>query len=195
MLKSPSDCRVLVVDDSRVLCLMVEAMIKPESDIKFAFCTSAREAMSKALSFKPTVILQDLVMPDVEGLEMVRMFKDDPRTQEIPLVMLSATEDPKVKSDAFAEGANDYIVKLPDRLELLARVRYHSKAYRAMVERNHAYQQIANDLIQAADYVLGQLPEPIKTGPIQAHWIFEPCSMVGGDIFGYWSMDVDYFAF
>jgi len=194
MLKSPLECRVLVVDDSRVLCLMVEAMFQKESDITVAFCMIASEAMSKALSFKPTVILQDLVMPEVEGLEMVRLFKDDSRTQEIPLVMLSATEDPKVKSDAFAEGANDYIVKLPDRLELLARVRYHSKAYRAMVERNHAYQQIANDLIQAADYVLGQLPEPIKSGPIQANWIFEPCSMVGGDIFGYWPMDADHFA-
>ena len=92
MLKSPLECRVLVVDDSRVLCLMVEAMFQKESDITVAFCTVASEAMSKALSFKPTVILQDLVMPDVEGLEMVRLFKDDSRTQEIPLVMPCSTK-------------------------------------------------------------------------------------------------------
>ena len=127
-----------MVDDSRVLCLTVNAMLKAEHIIVNS-CGIASEAMGMALTFKPTVILQDLVMPDVEGLDMVRMFKTDPRTQDIPLVMLSSTEDPKVKSDSFAEGANDYIVKLPDRLELLARVRYHSKGYRALVERNQVF--------------------------------------------------------
>ncbi|MEI7922917.1 MAG: fused response regulator/phosphatase [Planctomycetota bacterium] len=183
-------CRVLVVDDSRVLCLTVNAMLKAE-DIIVNSCGIASEAMGMALTFKPTVILQDLVMPDVEGLDMVRMFKTDPRTQDIPLVMLSSTEDPKVKSDSFAEGANDYIVKLPDRLELLARVRYHSKGYRALVERNQAYQQIADDLVQAADYVLAQLPAPIRQGPVLANWLFEPCSMIGGDLFGYFSIDTE----
>lgn len=186
--------RVLVIDDSRVLCLSVESIFKNEPDIICRTCLKACEAFEAALSFKPTVILQDLVMPDVEGLEMIQMFKNDPRTADIPLVMLSATDEPKVKADAFAEGANDYIVKLPDRLELLARVRYHSRAYRAMLERNRAYQQIADDLKQAADYVKAQLPDEIRTGPIRAKYLFVPSSGVGGDLFGYWPLDAEHFA-
>ncbi|MCY2936596.1 MAG: hypothetical protein NT172_20845 [Planctomycetota bacterium] len=150
-------------------------------------------------------------MPDVEGLQMVRMFKDDPRTREIPLVVLSATDTPKVKADAFAEGANDYLVKLPDRLDLLARVKYYSRGYNALMERNRAYAQIAADLEQAAVYVRAQLPEallanaspkqsepqPSQAAPagISARWLFEPCSHVGGDIFGYWPLDDLHFAF
>lgn len=204
--------RVLVVDDSRSLCMMVEAMLQGHADIVARTCTKAGEAMAAAIAFQPTVILQDLVMPDVEGLEMVRLFKTDPRTKEIPLVVLSATDTPEVKADAFAEGANDYLVKLPDRLEMLARVRYHSRGYVALMERNRAYRQIAADLEQAAVYVRAQLPEPIgaagaekarRKSPeflsmpaeIKANWLFEPCSHVGGDIFGYWPLDEENFAF
>ena len=55
--------------------------------------------------------------------------------------MLSTKEEPTVKAEAFALGANDYIVKLPDRLELLARIRYHSKGYINLLQRNEAYRR------------------------------------------------------
>lgn len=186
--------RVLLVDDSRVLCLTVETILQSEKDIVFRSCQKAADAMQSALAFKPTVILQDLMMPDVEGFEMIRLFKNDPRTSEIPLVLLSTADDPKFKADAFAEGANDYIVKLPDRLELLARIRYHSRAYWALHERNQAYQQIEQDLQQAADYVRAQLPDELAQGPVRATYQFVPSSGVGGDLFGYWPLDSEHFA-
>lgn len=186
-------CRVLIVDDSRVLCLSVEGLLGSEPDIICRSVMKAKDAMEAAIGFGPTVILQDLIMPDVEDLDMVRLFKNDPRTREIPLVMLSSNDDPKVKSDSFAEGANDYIVKLPDRLELLARVRYHSRGYRAMLDRNRAYAQIAADLKQAGEYVTGQLPEEINRGNILARFLFEPCAGVGGDFFSYFPIDKEHF--
>jgi sigma-B regulation protein RsbU (phosphoserine phosphatase) len=188
-----TQCRVLIVDDSRVLCLSVEGLLGNEPGIVCRSCMKAKDAMEAAIAFGPTVILQDLIMPDVEDLEMVKLFKNDPRTREIPLVMLSSNDDPKVKSDSFAEGANDYIVKLPDRLELLARVRYHSRAYRALVERNRAYEQIAADLKQAGEYVAGQLPDEINRGNVLARYLFEPCAGVGGDFFSYFPIDKEHF--
>ena len=58
------------------------------------------------------------------------------------MIVLSTKEEPAVKAEAFALGANDYVVKLPDRLELLARIRYHSKGYIALLQRNEAYQAL-----------------------------------------------------
>ncbi|MFM7319530.1 MAG: PP2C family protein-serine/threonine phosphatase [bacterium] len=185
--------RVLIVDDSRVLCLSVEGLLGSEQDIVCRSVMKAKDSMEAAIAFGPTVILQDLIMPDVEDLEMISLFKNDPRTCEIPLVMLSSNDDPKVKSDSFAAGANDYIVKLPDRLELLARVRYHSKAYQALLERNRAYEQIAADLKQAGDYVSGQLPDEILKGNVQARYLFVPCAGVGGDFFSFFPIDKDHF--
>ncbi len=193
LLMSEPQCRVLIVDDSRVLCLSVEGLLGSEPDIICRSVMKAKDAMEAAIGFGPTVILQDLIMPDVEDLDMVRLFKNDPRTRDIPLVMLSSNDDPKVKSDSFAEGANDYIVKLPDRLELLARVRYHSRGYRAMLDRNRAYAQIAADLKQAGEYVTGQLPEEISRGNILARFLFEPCAGVGGDFFSYFPIDKEHF--
>ena len=55
------------------------------------------------------------------------------------MIVLSAKEEPKTKAEAFGLGANDYLVKLPDRIELLARIRYHSKGYINLLQRNEAY--------------------------------------------------------
>ncbi|MFP3663348.1 diguanylate cyclase response regulator, partial [Burkholderia sp. SIMBA_043] len=55
---------------------------------------------------------------------------------------LSTKEDPAIKSAAFAAGANDYLVKLPDSIELVARIRYHSRSYLALVQRDEAYQAL-----------------------------------------------------
>ena len=56
--------------------------------------------------------------------------------------MLSTNENPQVKSHAFAAGANDYLVKLPDKAELIARLRYHSKAYLNQLQRDEAYRAL-----------------------------------------------------
>jgi len=75
----------------------------------------------------------------VDGLTMVLEFRAAPQTRDVPLIVLSAQEDPKVKAEAFARGANDYLVKLPDKVELIARIRYHSRGYVSLLERNEAF--------------------------------------------------------
>jgi len=100
------------------------------------------EAIAIAKAVKPTVILQDLVMPNVNGLDLVRQYRADPATVGIPIIVLSTKEEPTVKSDAFKAGANDYLVKLPDRIELIARIRYHSMAYLIHLQRDEAYRAL-----------------------------------------------------
>src|SRR5438876_3006669 len=91
---------------------------------------------------KPTVILHDLVMPGVDGLELVRLFRANPSTAEIPIIVLSSKEDPRIKSQAFEAGAHDYLVKLPDKIELVARIRYHSKSYLNQIQRDEAFRAL-----------------------------------------------------
>ena len=78
-------------------------------------------------------------MPEVDGLTMLRFYRANPATREIPTIVLSTKEEPKVKAEAFTLGANDYLVKLPDPIELTARIRHHSRGYIAQIERNEAY--------------------------------------------------------
>jgi signal transduction histidine kinase len=121
--------KVLLVDDQRIIGEAVRRMLRTQPDIEFHFCQHAEEAIAKAEAIQPTLILQDLIMPDVEGLEMVRRFRENTTTATVPIIVLSSKEDAATKADSFRAGANDYIVKLPEEIELLARVRYHSTAY------------------------------------------------------------------
>ena len=131
---------VLLIDDQPMIGEAVRRMLAGEPDIAFHYCRDATKAIDEAARIKPTVILQDLVMPDIDGLTLVKNFRANEATRETPMIVLSTKEEPAVKAEAFALGANDYIVKLPDRLELLARIRYHSKGYIALLQRNEAYQ-------------------------------------------------------
>lgn len=122
--------RVLVVDDQALIGTSVQRMLAGQADMEVQFRRDATSAVQAAISFGPTVILQDLVMPDVAGAEMVRRFRALPETAHVPVIVLSAVEEPAVKAELLAGGAADYLVKLPDPIELAARVRMHSECMR-----------------------------------------------------------------
>ncbi|WP_324290736.1 diguanylate cyclase [Ancylobacter sp. SL191] len=130
---------VLLVDDQVLICEAVRRALSTEPDLDFHYCTDPLEALRIAEEVKPTVILQDLVMPGMDGLDLVRRYRDTPTTHAVPVIVLSAKDEPAVKSAAFQAGANDYLVKLPDRIELIARIRYHTRAYLDHVQRDAAY--------------------------------------------------------
>src|SRR5258706_1543257 len=133
---------VLLVDDAAMVCEAVRRALANQADIDFHYCPDAREALNIANQIKPTVILQDLVMPGIDGLTLVSQFRANAATKDIPIIVLSTNENPQVKGQAFALGANDYLVKLPDKIELIARIRYHSKAYMNLVQRDAAYRAL-----------------------------------------------------
>src|SRR5580693_671550 len=147
---------VLLIDDQPMIGEAVRRMLAGEPDVVFHYCRDATKAVDEAQRVQPTVILQDLVMPEIDGLTLVKTFRANEPTRETPMIVLSTKEDPTVKAEAFALGANDYIVKLPDRLELLARIRYHSQGYINLLQRNEAYialqasqKLLAKDVAQA----------------------------------------------
>src|SRR3984957_11602436 len=183
--------KVFLVDDQRIVGESIRRMLLDIPGLEYRFCADPTVALVEAQSFEPTVILQDLIMPGVDGIEMVRAFRNNPATANTPLVVLSSKEEPTTKAEAFAAGANDYLVKLPDKLEVVARIRYHSAAYISRLERNEAFavleaQQrvIAQELAEAANYVRSLLPSPMAEGSaVPADWRFITSSSLGGDSF------------
>ncbi|WP_285422403.1 MULTISPECIES: PleD family two-component system response regulator [unclassified Pseudomonas] len=133
---------VLLVDDQAMIGEAVRRGLAHEENIDFHFCADPHQAIAQAIQIKPTVILQDLVMPGLDGLTLVREYRNNPATRDIPIIVLSTKEDPLIKSAAFAAGANDYLVKLPDNIELVARIRYHSRSYMTLLQRDEAYRAL-----------------------------------------------------
>jgi two-component system chemotaxis family response regulator WspR len=135
-------CMVLLVDDQAMIGEALRRALHNQPNIEFHYCDNASLALETAERIRPTVILQDLIMPNVDGLALVRQYRQNRSTQDIPIIVLSSKEEAAIKSEAFAAGANDYLVKLPDTLELIARVRYHSRAYLTQLQRDEAYRAL-----------------------------------------------------
>lgn len=135
--------RVLLVDDQMIVAEAFKRLCSTVDDVDMAYCADPAKAIEAANEYKPTVILQDLVMPNIDGLQLLKLFRSDPATQSIPIIVLSTKEDPKVKSEAFAIGASDYLVKFPDSIEVLARIRAHSKSFLAQQQRDKAYEALS----------------------------------------------------
>ncbi len=191
---------VLLVDDQPIIGEAVRRMLATHEDIAFRYCSDPLQAVQMASEERTTVILSDLVMPQLDGLELVERFRAEEATRRIPLIVLSTKEEAETKAAAFSRGANDYLVKLPDPVELVARIRHHSEGYVSRLQRDAAYRALAkqekalaDDLEQAAKYVMSLLPEPIADG-LKAAWRFIPSASLGGDAFGYHWLDDDHFA-
>lgn len=145
LIQPPSDdykLMVLLVDDQTMVGEAVRRLLADEPDIDFHYCSDPSQAISIAEHISPTVILQDLVMPGVEGLSLLREYRRHAATRRTPVIVLSTKEEPKTKREAFAAGANDYLVKLPDKIELIARLQYHSRAYLNQLQRDDAYRAL-----------------------------------------------------
>jgi len=138
----PHPILVLLVDDQPMVAEAIRRMLADENDIDFHYCMEAQDAMALVASIRPTLILQDLIMPHVDGLDLVHQYRASAEGREIPIIVLSSKEESDVKAEAFARGANDYVVKLPDQVELVARIRYHSQWYIHKRQRDDAYRSL-----------------------------------------------------
>jgi two-component system chemotaxis family response regulator WspR len=141
----PSDdlpIMVLLVDDQAIIGEAVRRMLAAVPNVDFHYCASADDAIRVAEKTRPTVILQDLVMPGIDGLTLVRQYRAHPALKNVPIVVLSTKDEAEIKRAAFTAGANDYLVKLPDSIELIARIRYHSRSYQNLLQRDEAYRAL-----------------------------------------------------
>jgi sigma-B regulation protein RsbU (phosphoserine phosphatase) len=193
--------KVLLIDDQQIVAEAIRRMLESEEDIEFHYCSDPAKALTVAKELSPTVILQDLVMPDIDGLLLLKFYRANIATRDIPVIVLSSQEEPVTKAEAFGLGANDYLVKLPNRVELVARVRHHSMGYIHLLERNEAFQALresqqalAEDVAEAERYVTSLLPDRISTDDLVTDWTFIPSSKLGGDSFGYHWVDDNHFA-
>ena len=129
---------VLLIDDQLFIGEAIRRILEIETDIVFHYISDSTQAIQNAITLAPTVILLDMVMPEVDGLMLLRWLRSHNVTSDIPIIMLSSKEEAKLKEKAFTTGANDYLIKLPDKVELIARIRYHSRAYNNIKALNQA---------------------------------------------------------
>ena len=118
---SPTANRVLIADDNQSNCELLEAYLTNLScDIEIA--RDGKETMDKARSFRPDLILLDVMMPKLSGFEVCAQVKKDPELKNIMILMVTALNEIGDIQRAVDAGTNDFLSKPVKKLELVKRV-------------------------------------------------------------------------
>jgi len=146
------------------------------------------------------LILLDILMPGIDGIQVLEELKQDEKLRHIPVIMISALDEMSSVVRCIEQGAEDYLPKPFDPVLLRARIgasldkkrfRDQEQSYiKAIVETQ---EMLNKELAEAAAYVMSILPEPMK-GRIETKWHFIPSTQLGGDAFGYHWLDEKRFA-
>lgn len=118
------NAKVLVVDDDRFMLRVIEDCLHKEG-FSVDSATDFNSAMDKIYQSTPDIILLDVVLPKLNGYEICRLLRNDTRTSHVPIIMLTSKVQVEDKVAGLEAGADDYITKPFDTLELVARVRTH----------------------------------------------------------------------
>ena len=122
---SESKSIVLIVDDNLKNIQVAGNIIKRAIDCNLSFATNGHDAIEKAKEIKPDVILLDIMMPGLDGIETCKVLKSSDGLSDIPIIFLSAKSDEDDILNGFAAGACDYVTKPFRGAELIARVKTH----------------------------------------------------------------------
>jgi DNA-binding response OmpR family regulator len=114
---------VLLIDDQPLVAAAMRRLLATAPEFVMHHCADPCRAGADVEALSPAAVIVDVVMPVMGGLEVIRRLRENPKTTTVPIVVLSCIDDPRSKADALDAGADDYLIKLPDATELVARLR------------------------------------------------------------------------
>jgi len=114
---------VLIIDDTEINLILFAALVKKLDDCVPHTFDQARDALTWAQTHEPDLVIVDYMMPDIDGLEFIRLLREIPGRDAVPVVMITANDQKQLRYRALDLGANDFLTKPVDKVEFLARTR------------------------------------------------------------------------
>jgi sigma-B regulation protein RsbU (phosphoserine phosphatase) len=183
--------KILIVDDQEENCVVLQRRLEKEGHS----CLSVHDgamALEQLAASPFDLVLLDIMMPGMDGREVLRRIKTDEKLRHIPVIMISALDQIESVVECIERGAEDYLPKPFNPVLLRARIgssldrkRLRDAEQAAFVALKESQEKLAAELSEAAAYVQSVLPAPIDNDPVAASWQFLPSSSLGGDAFGY----------
>jgi PleD family two-component response regulator len=116
------ESKILVIDDQKTITLILEKLLNESGYYDVTCVTDPRQAVEIYQKLAPDLVLLDLTMPSLSGFDLLRLFQQFHRDQFIPVIVLTSDQDQESKHAALSLGANDFLPKPFDRVELLVRI-------------------------------------------------------------------------
>lgn len=183
-----SDYKILIVDDVVSNVLLLKILLTNE---KFQVCTASngKQCIEVAQNEHPDLILLDVMMPDLNGFDTAVILKKDPTTQEIPIIFLTALNNPNDLVKGFQVGANDFLTKPFNKEELVMRVMHQIQlvaAKRIIVRQNEKLKRTISNRDKMYSVIAHDLRSPMASIRMVLNLAVNVVSpeMVGDEIFG-----------
>lgn len=193
--------KILVVDDAKPNIKILADLLSDQADVVFA--TSGRVALEKAAQEDFDLILLDVLMPEMDGYEVCRTLKANPRTENAPIVFVTGLSDEQDEEKGLQLGAIDYITKPFSPAIVRARVRNHLLARKHQKELASAHEQLRvateKEMRIAHDIQMAMLPKGAggadSFGRFDIAAVLKPARSVGGDLYNYFPSSPDTLCF
>jgi signal transduction histidine kinase len=131
--------RILLVDDNADMRDYIRRLLDGEYEVHAL--ANGREALDRALKNPPDMVLSDIMMPELDGFQLLQALRAEPRTKTLPVILLSARAGEESRIEGLQRGADDYITKPFTAREFLARVGAHLELFRVRQEAAEALRQ------------------------------------------------------
>ena len=155
-----SSIRIFVVDDEQDLTDLLHYQLGKEG-FMVKFSNDPYKALGNARDFSPDLIILDVMMPDLDGFQLLRMIRADNLLQKTPVIMLTAKTDLEHRIKGLEQGADDYLGKPFDSQELILRIRSILKRASNQNETTHNRIMMGNLLLDEEDHSISISGEKI----------------------------------
>ena len=194
-----ANCTVLVVEDMAANRKLVKAMLEMMGVGTVETARDGQEGLERLPAVLPDMIILDIMMPRMDGLEFLGHLRADPVHGDIPVLVATALNDKADRAAAFDVGASDYLAKPLDQQEFTARVSVHLRT-RMLVGRLRRYQErLGRDLEAAQSMQMDLLPSTATMTLLEQTYnlclssVFRSSSELGGDLWGAIPLDANRF--
>jgi len=138
---------ILIVDDDRAARETLDALLTGKG-YHLEFASNGLEALNKATKLQPDLVLLDVLMPGINGFEVCRRLRADLQLSEVPVIMITSLDDRESRLQGLEAGADDFLTKPFDSIELRARIRTITRLnrYRHIMEKRAHFERLFDEL-------------------------------------------------
>jgi len=189
---------VLIVDDNAMNVLVIQEILKREGYRDFRIAHSAAEMFVQLSGEreenayetpKIDLILLDLMMPEMDGIEACRRLQSDDRFKDIPVIMVTAIGDSRKLAEALDAGAIDFVTKPINKVELLARIRSALRLKRELDWHKERDSRLRQELMLASQVQESVFPDDVDEPRIAIRSYYRASEELAGDLYAWYRID------
>lgn len=184
------DSRILVVDDAALNRELIVSYLESAGFKNLEVAEDGNDALRKIDTFYPDIMILDLMMPGMDGIQVIKALRNNSKIHHLPIIVQTALSEPEQRIEAWASGANDVITKPIHRLELLSRIKVQLENAILLQELEDYHTLAQEDIDQAFEVQKSLLPSDDLISELESRHdikidsLFVPSRFLSGDVWG-----------